>query len=70
MFKLCRETLNIMKKAMPSIASLPKWVMSEVGHKAKQINHSSHDKANMKELKKKSKSNIGVFHVKTVCICM
>ena len=34
---------------MPSIASLPKWVMSEVGHKAKPINHFSRDKANMKE---------------------
>ena len=22
---------NLMKKAMPNIASLPKWVMSEVG---------------------------------------
>ena len=43
---------------MPSIASLPKWVMSEVGCKAKPINHSSHDKANMKKLKKKSLSQI------------
>ena len=54
---------------MPNIASLPKWVMSEVGRKAKPFNHSSHEKANMKEFKKKKfKSNIGVFHVKTLCI--
>ena len=41
---------------MPSIASLLKWVMSEVGHRAKPINHSSHDKANMKEFFKKGLS--------------
>ena len=48
-----------MKKTMPSIASLPKWVMSEVGRKAKPINHSSHDKANLYEkIKKKCLSQI------------
>ena len=51
--------------------SHPKWVMSEVGHS--RLNQSIiHDKVNIKDinLKKKLKSNIGVFHVKTVCICL
>ena len=34
------------------------------------INHSKHDKANMKDINLKKKQVIGVFPVKTVCICM